>query len=126
MSGAWKLITTGFVCIIGAFATASSAQDRATAVPDMKVLLNNDCVRVQFHDVAVGATAPMHSHPAYVVYVLKPFKARILLPDGTQRISEHKEGEAYWNPPITHAVQNIGEGPIHNLIVEIKPAGTCQ
>ena len=104
----------------------AAAQDRATVVPDMSVLLNNDCVRVQYHDVPVGESIPMHSHPAYVVYVLKPFKARITLPDGTQRISERKAGEAYWNQPISHAVENIGPGEIHNLIIEIKPSGKCQ
>jgi hypothetical protein len=38
-------------------------------VADMKVLLQNKQVRVQFHDVAVGETTPMHSHPAYVAHV---------------------------------------------------------
>ena len=107
-------------------AQPSSAQDRALVVPDMKVLLNNDCVRVQRHDVDVGGTIPMHSHPAYVVYTLNDFKAEITLPDGTKRISQRKAGEAYWNPPISHSVKNLGSTPIHNLIVEIKPGGTCQ
>jgi len=110
----------------GILPTASVAQDRALVIPGMKVLLNNDCVRVQYHDVGVGKTAPMHSHPAYVVYTLKPFKALITLPDGTHRISEHKAGEAYWNPPITHSVKNLGKNPIHNLIVEMKPGGKCE
>ena len=95
-------------------------------MPETKVLLNNDCVRVQYHDVAVGKTTPMHSHPNYVVYVLKDFKARIRLANGTQRISQHKAGEAYWNPPITHSVENIGKNDIHNLIVEIKPGPPCK
>jgi len=114
------------VLCLASLPAASSAQDRTTVVPGMEVLLNNDCVRVQYHDVAVGGTIPMHSHPAYVVYVLKPFKARITLPDGTQRISQRKAGEAYWNAPISHAVENIGSRPIHNLIVEMKPGGSCQ
>ena len=114
------------VCLAGAIATSSSAQDRAAVVPGMKVLMNNDCVRVQYHDVAVGKSIPMHSHPAYVVYALNSFKARITLPDGTHRISQRKAGEAYWNPPISHAVTNLGKTPIHNLIVEIKPGGKCQ
>jgi hypothetical protein len=42
------------------------AQDRALAIPDMKVLLQNNRVRVQFHDVKVGETTALHSHPAYV------------------------------------------------------------
>ena len=114
------------VLCLASLPAASSAQDRTTVVPGMEVLLNNDCVRVQYHDVAVGGTIPMHSHPAYVVYVLRPFKARITLPDGTQRISQRKAGEAYWNAPISHAVENIGSRAIHNLIVEMKPGGSCQ
>ena len=47
----------------------------------MNVLLENECVRVQYHDVPVGGTIPMHSHPNYVVYVLKSFRARITLAD---------------------------------------------
>ena len=27
--------------------------------------------RVRYHDVAVGETTPMHSHPAYVAYVVE-------------------------------------------------------
>ena len=103
-----------------------TAQDRATVVPGMKVLLDNDCVRVQYHDVAVGQKVPMHSHPNYVVYTLNPFKARITLPDGTQRISQRKAGEAYWNEALSHSVENIGRTDIHNLIVEMKPGGKCQ
>ena len=101
------------------------AQDRATVIPEMKVLLENKCVRVQYHDVGVGQTAPMHSHPNYIVYTLRPFKARIRLANGTQRISQRKSGEAYWNPPITHSVENLGKTPIHNLIVELKPGVSC-
>jgi len=120
------LIVAAAICLGAAVANSAKAQDRATVVPGMKVLFENDCVRVQYHDVAVGGKVPMHSHPAYIVYTLKPFKARITLADGTQRISEHKAGEAYWNPPITHSVENLGDTDIHNLIVELKPGGKCQ
>ena len=125
MAQGWRLLSV-VACLAAMGPTASVAQDRALVVPGMKVLLSNDCVRVQYHDVGVGKTAQMHSHPAYVVYTLKPFKALITLPDGTHRISEHKAGEAYWNPPITHSVKNLGKEPIHNLIVEMKPGGKCQ
>jgi len=91
----------------------------------MKVLFENECVRVQYHDVAVGQTIPMHSHPKYIVYTLKPFEARITLPDGTQRVSKRDAGEAYWNEPITHSVQNLGKTDIHNLIIELKPGSSC-
>ncbi len=115
-----------FVSAAVAVSTSSFAQDRKEADPQMKVLLENECVRVQYHDVAVGESIPMHSHPSYVVYTLKPFKARITLPDGTQRISEREAGVAYWNEPITHSVENIGDGDIYNLIVELKPDSSCK
>ena len=128
----WKQIA-GLAFIVAAAtsagaaaATWATAQDRVGVVPGMKVLLDNDCVRVQYHDVAVGQKVPMHSHPNYVVYTLKSFKARITLPDGTQRISERKAGEAYWNEALSHSVENIGSSDIHNLIVELKPGGRCQ
>jgi hypothetical protein len=108
-----------------AIAGLSLAQDRRTIVPDMKVLLENDCVRVQYHDVPVGKTIPMHSHPNYVVYTLKPFEARITLPDGTTRTSKREAGVAYWNEPITHSVENLGTSDIHNLIIELKSGTSC-
>jgi quercetin dioxygenase-like cupin family protein len=110
---------------VTAMVTWTTAQDRVAAVPETKVLLENECVRVQYHDVAVGQTIPMHSHPNYVVYAIKSFKARIRLADGTQRISERQAGEAYWNAPITHSVENLGSTDIHNLIVELKPGAAC-
>jgi hypothetical protein len=125
MNRTWKYALTGVVVLVSGLAVRINAQDRATVIPGMKVLLENECVRVQYHDVGVGQTAPMHSHPNYVVYTLRPFKARIRLKDGTQRISQRKAGKAYWNPAITHSVENLGKTSIHNLIVELKPAGSC-
>ena len=115
----------GAIVVAVALAARALAQDRAAVVPGMKVLLENDCVRVQFHDVAVGETIPMHSHPSYVVYTFDAFRARIRLKDGTERISQRKAGEAYWNDPITHSVENLGTTPVHNLILELKPGASC-
>jgi quercetin dioxygenase-like cupin family protein len=118
-----RVYRCAFACVAsGILVSASSvAQDRKTVDPRMQVLFENECVRVQFHDVAVGQSVPMHSHPSYLVYTMKPFKARITLPDGIQRISEHPGGVAYWNEPISHSVENLGTEDIHNLIVEMKP-----
>ena len=121
----WKPLVVCLLAVAAGLGARAFAQDRAGVVPGMKVLLNNECVRVQYHDVGVGETVPMHSHPNYVVYTLRPFKARIRLKDGIQRISEHKAGEAYWNPAITHSVENLGSTPIHNLIIELKPRASC-
>jgi hypothetical protein len=125
MRRTWRYALAGGILALSGLAALAVAQDRSTVVPGMKVLLDHECVRVQYHDVAVGETIPMHSHPNYVVYTLEAFRARIRLPDGTQRISDRKAGEAYWNEPITHSVENLGTTPVHNLIVELKSGASC-
>ena len=89
----------------------------------MKVLLENARVRVQYHDVAVGETVRMHSHPAYVAYVLKPYKARLRNSDSTERLGDRKPGDVFWGDPVTHSVENLGDNDTHNLIVELKEGG---
>lgn len=86
----------------------------------MKVLLENAKVRVQFHDVAVGETVPMHTHPSYVAYVIKPYKARLVQADGTEKRVDRQPGDVFWGEPVTHTVENLGTNEIHNLIVELK------
>jgi quercetin dioxygenase-like cupin family protein len=116
-----KLVAAAAIGLaVGVTAGSARSQDRAVAVPGMKVLLENARVRVQYHDVAVGGRAPLHSHPAYVAYVLKPFKARLRLADGSERVVERKPGDVFFSEPVTHSVENLGETDIHNLIVELK------
>ena len=102
--------------------SSARGQDRAAVVPDMKVLLENERVRVQFHDVKAGEKTPLHSHPSYVAYVFSPYKARFVLADGSQKTAERKAGDMFFSGPVTHAVENLGNTPIHNLIVELKGA----
>ena len=98
----------------------ASRQDRATVIPDMKVLLENEHVRVQFHDVKVGETTAMHSHPAYVAYVFNEYTGKAILDDGREVSLSRKPGDVFYNGPVTHQIVNTGNKPIHNLIVELK------
>ena len=116
-----RVVVAGIVGVLmGVSAASLRSQDRAVAVPGMKVLLENARVRVQYHDVAVGETVPMHSHPCYVAYVLEPYKARLKLPGGSEKIVDRQPGDVFWGDPVTHSVENLGTSAIHNLIVELK------
>lgn len=95
-------------------------QDRATAIPDMKVLFENEHVRVQYHDVQVGETTALHSHPAYVAYVFNAYTGKAILADGREVPLVRKSGDVFYSGPVTHRVVNTGSTPIHNLIVELK------
>ena len=95
-------------------------QDRANVIPDMKVLFENEHVRVQYHDVKVGETTAMHSHPAYVAYVFNEYTGKAILADGREVALARKPGDVFYNAPVTHKIVNTGNNPIHNLIVELK------
>jgi hypothetical protein len=110
--------------LLGFFAPAVRSspghQDRASVIQDMKVLFENEHVRVQYHDVKVGETTAMHSHPAYLAYVFNAYTGKAILADGTEVPLVRKPGEVFFNRPTTHKIANTGNTPIHNLIVELK------
>ena len=121
----WFVQRIPLVVVMLTATLTAQAQDRASVVPGMPVLLENACVRVYYDDVRVGETIPMHTHPAYVVYTMAAFRVRIRLADGTERISARDSGVAYLNTPITHSVENLGTTPVHNLVVEMKQGASC-
>ena len=101
------------------------AQDRKAVDPTMKILLENDRVRVQEHFLKPGDKIAMHSHPDKVIYAINDWKVRETFPDGTTRIVEGKAGTAKWGKATQHAVENIGTTDVRNIVIELKdPAKT--
>lgn len=121
MATGWRIVVAGVAGVLAGVSAASlRSQDRAAVVPGMKVLLENSRVRVQYHDVAVDETVPMHTHPCYVAYVLQPYKAKLRSAGGAEKLVDRQPGDVFWGDPVTHSVQNLGTNAIHNLIVELK------
>jgi beta-alanine degradation protein BauB len=118
----WRVVACVAPAVLFLSDAPSGSQDRAAVVPDMKVLLQNERVRVQFHDVGVGETTPMHSHPAYVAYVFNAYTGKTILANGTEKPLSRKAGDVFYGEPVTHQIVNTGKTPIHNLIVELKDA----
>jgi len=85
------------------------AQDLAKLSPqDVKVLLENDRVRVLEVRHQPGVKEPMHSHPAYISYFLDATKVKVTSPDGKTVVRDRKAGEIQFSEPVTHALENIG------------------
>ncbi len=100
---------------------ASLAQDVAKVAPnDVKVLLENDHVRVLEVRIKPGAKLAMHSHPAYVFYALTSGKTKSTSPDGKTEELDIKAGEARWNDGQTHISENSGTTEAHVVLVEMK------
>jgi hypothetical protein len=96
------------------------AQDRKLVDPSMKVLFENDRVRVQEHYLQPGQKIAMHSHPDKVIYAINDWKVRETYPDGTSKVVEGKAGTAVWGTAKTHAVENIGTTEVRNIVIELK------
>ena len=108
---------------ICAFVAASAyAQDTAVVnAHSVVVKLDNDRVRVLDVVQEPGAKEAMHSHPAYVIYVLAGGKVRSTTKEGKVSETVFEEGKALYREALTHSGENIGGTRIHLIVVELKP-----
>ena len=87
----------------------------------LKLLAEDDRVRVLKFEPKKGDKTPTHSHPATVVYVIRGGRVRVTLADGTVRESEFKSGDTMIRPPVTHSDEALDD--LEMVIVELKAAG---
>ena len=103
------------------WATSIPAQDPAVVnARTIKVKFENDRVRVLEAELPPGTKEQVHSHPAYVIYVLTGGKYRNYAADGKTTEGELKTGEVLYRDPLTHAAENIGDTTMHMILVELK------
>src|SRR6202043_801977 len=99
--------------------TSLLAQDvMQTGVKHIKVLAEDDKVRVLHFTPSKGDKTPIHSHPETVLYVIKGGKIRTTLPDGTSTVVELKAAQTCLRPPVTHSDEALDD--IDAIIVELK------
>ena len=100
---------------------AAYAQDPAVVnSKTIKVKFENDRVRVLEATLPPGAKEQVHSHPAYLIYVLEGGRYRNYASDGKITEGELKSGEVLFREPLTHAAENIGDKPLQMILVELK------
>lgn len=108
-----------FAFLIGT--TSGSAQDPAIVnAKTIKVKFENERVRVLEAELPPGAKEQVHSHPAYVIYVLAGGKVRNYAADGKTTEADFKTGDVLYREPLTHAAENIGSTALHLILVELK------
>jgi len=95
------------------------SQDALTfGLKSQQLLAENDKVRVIRFAPQPGDKTPMHSHPDYVVYVIKGGRMSYTLPNGPPTVSELKAGQVLLKPPVVHADEAIDA--VETIIVELK------
>jgi beta-alanine degradation protein BauB len=108
------------IALISGVASASAQDPAVVNAKTIKVKFENDRVRVLEAELPAGTKEQVHSHPAYVIYVLAGGKVRNYAADGKITEAELKTGEVLYREPLTHAAENIGNMTMHMILVELK------
>src|SRR6266516_3458066 len=118
-----SIFTVSIVFLFGILLSRASGQDPAVVnSKTIKVKFENDRVRVLEATLPPGVKEQVHSHPAYVIYVLEGGRYRNYASDGKVTEGEFKTGDVIYRDPLTHAAENIGDKPMHFILVELKGA----
>ena len=84
----------------------------------LKVLAEDQKVRVVQFAPKKGDKTPIHSHPSMVVYIVKGGRVKFTLPDGSTKVTEFKTGEVILRPPVTHSDEALDD--VEAILVELK------
>ena|SRR5690242_5924132 len=119
------LLATGFirsdVGLTKEVALTSGTQDPLVVNSKTIALkLENARVRVLEATLKPGDKEQLHSHPAYVIYVIEGGKVRTHGTDGRVVEADFKTGDVIYREPVTHWAENIGKTTIRLELVELK------
>ena len=116
-----SLVVVAEVAGLSNLLRGAMAQDTLRVNADsVHLKLENNRVRVLESILQPGGKEKMHSHPSYVVYVIKGGRVRIRNADGKTSETDLKAGDVVFRDPVTHWGENIGTTEIAEIMVELK------
>src|SRR6266852_7185182 len=115
-----------FPMAVALAAVAAFAQDVVQLAPaQVKVIFENERVRVlHFHEPG-HSTLPMHSHPAYVTVGLTTDHSKYTFPDGKTSDQRTKADDVTYSEVVTHAYENLSGAASESIMVELKKPGAA-
>jgi quercetin dioxygenase-like cupin family protein len=114
------LILTILLTLIGPSSWMLAQDPAKVNAKTIRVKLENDRVRVLEAILQPGDKEQLHSHPAYVIYVIAGGKTRSHTADGKTNDAELKTGDVIYRDPLVHWAENTGTTTIHLILVELK------
>jgi len=99
---------------------AASLDPAVVNAKTVHVKMENARVRVLEAVLQPGDKEQLHSHPAYVIYVIAGGKTRNHTADGNATDTEFVAGDVIYREPLTHWAENIGSTTIRLILVELK------
>ena len=110
------------ICFSG-FVVYGKSQQKSMLTDTIKVILENDKVKVTEYSSAPGKDIcgkGRHTHPPHLSIFLTDAGARLVMPDGKTQDFNLKAGHALWSEAETHMVVNNGNKPAKVYIIELK------
>src|SRR5216684_986259 len=110
-----------FPMAVALVTVAAFAQDVVQLAPDqVKVVFENDRVRVLHFNEPGHGKLPMHSHPAYVTVGFTTDHSKYTFPDGKTSDDRTKAGGVIYSKGLAHAYENLSGTPSESVMVELK------
>jgi hypothetical protein len=101
--------------------TSVFAKDAVDADPaHYSVEFENDRVRIIRVKYGPGEKSVMHTHGPNVAVFLSESTIRMNVPDGTHQEASTEIGVAQWSDAEEHLPENLGNGPLEVILVELK------
>ncbi len=111
-----------FPMVVALTAVAAFAQDVVQLAPEqVKVVFENDRVRVLQFNEPGHSKLPMHSHPAYVSVGFTTDDSKYTFPDGKTSNERTKADGVTYTKVMTHAYENLSDAAAESVMVELKP-----
>ena len=90
--------------------------------PEKNVMLYEDETFFVFEErLAPGETRARHSHGQRVVIVLNDTRLQQWPDSGPEVFCTQVAGDVRFNAPVTHIVKTIGDKPLRNIVIELRP-----
>ena len=98
------------------------AQDKKEPWPGVtvKVLTENEKIKVLETTFTPGAFADWHTHPLHTIYFLTNANIKEEIKGNPPHTIEMKAGQAFASPAVTHKVTNVGNTPLTMIVTEVK------
>lgn len=111
------LALAGLSVLAFAVRGAALSQEKAPPAAVVKVVLENDKVKVQEVRLAPGAVSRMQARPGRVLHFFTAARFRLTYPDGRTEEVTHGAGETVWRDPVAYEATNVGKNEIRLLAV---------
>ena len=117
----WGVLSV--LCLLALVAAPALTQDITKVAPTgVKVVLENDQIRVLDVVTQPGSTMAVHSHPDTMIITLSPGTTRFTSSTGkTETVgADAKPGTGTYRPAESHNSQNVGKTNLHAILIEFK------